>query len=59
MIETSTMLVKCPRCDAWPMAAIPPKPTNPMQQIRFTCPKCRHQEEGRLSRTAQQGFDAA
>lgn len=59
MIETSNISVKCPRCGTWPMAAILPKPTNLLQHIRFTCPKCRHQEEGRLSRTAQQGFDAA
>jgi hypothetical protein len=28
MIETDTLLVKCPQCGGWPMAACLPKPNS-------------------------------
>ena len=46
MIETDTLLVKCPRCGGWPM----PKPNSAERDIRFRCAQCRHQEGGRLRR---------
>jgi hypothetical protein len=50
MIETDTLLVKCPHCGGWPMAACFPKPNSPQREIRFRCAQCRHQEGGRLPR---------
>jgi hypothetical protein len=50
MIETETLLVKCPRCGGWPMAACLPKPNSAQRDIRFRCAQSRHQEGGRLSR---------
>jgi len=49
MIETETLLEKCPRCGAWPMAAKLPKPSSP-PEVRFRCATCGHQEFGRLRR---------
>ena len=49
MIETETLLEKCPRCGAWPMAAQLPKPTN-QTEVRFSCTICGHHEFGRLRR---------
>jgi hypothetical protein len=48
VIETDSLLVKCPRCGAWPMAASLPKASAARQEIRFRCPECRCQEEGHL-----------
>jgi len=50
MIETDTLLVKCPRCGGRPMAARLPKPNSAQRDIRFRCAQCRHQEGGRLPR---------
>jgi predicted RNA-binding Zn-ribbon protein involved in translation (DUF1610 family) len=50
MIETDTLLEKCPQCGAWPMAARLPKPNSPEAKIRLRCPHCGHQEFGRLRR---------
>ena len=50
MIETGTLLVKCPHCGGWPMAARLPKPNSAQRDIRFRCAQCRHQEGGRLPR---------
>jgi hypothetical protein len=50
MIETDTLLVKCPHCGAWPMAASLPKPASAQQKPRLRCPKCRHQDSARLHR---------
>jgi DNA-directed RNA polymerase subunit RPC12/RpoP len=43
MIETDTLLVKCPHCGGWPMAARLPKPNSAQRDIRFRCAQCRHQ----------------
>jgi transposase-like protein len=48
VIETESLLVKCPRCGAWPMAASLPKPGSSRQEIRFRCPECRYQDTGSL-----------
>jgi hypothetical protein len=49
VIETDTLLVKCPHCGGWPMAASFSR--NPARrEIRFRCAQCRHQEGGRLRR---------
>jgi hypothetical protein len=50
MIETDTLLVKCPYCGGWPMAACFPKPNSPQREIRLRCAQCRHQEGGQLRR---------
>jgi Zn finger protein HypA/HybF involved in hydrogenase expression len=50
VIETDTLLVKCPHCGGWPMAACVPKPNSAQREIRFRCAQCRHQEGGRLRR---------
>ncbi len=51
VIETDSLLVKCPRCGAWPMAVSLPKSGASRQEIRFRCPECRHQETGFLQST--------
>jgi hypothetical protein len=51
MIEIDSLLVKCPPCGAWPMAANFPKVGSPQQEIRFKCTKCQHVGGGRLRRT--------
>jgi hypothetical protein len=50
MIETDTMLVNCPRCGAWPMAASLPKPSSANRQLPFRCVKWSDQERSRLCR---------
>jgi hypothetical protein len=51
MIETDTLLVNCPHCGTWPMAAASlPKPNSAQSEVRFLCPRCRHQEGGWLRR---------
>ena len=51
MIETDTLLVKCPNCGGWPMAACLPKPNLSQREIRFRCAQCHHQEGGRFRRS--------
>lgn len=41
MTEADGLLVKCPQCGIWPMAASFPKGGS-MQGVRFKCPRCRH-----------------
>ena len=48
MIETEILLVNCPRCGAWPMAASLPKSNAVHPPIRFRCPTCRYEESGLL-----------
>jgi hypothetical protein len=51
MIDTDTLLVKCPQCGAWPMAANFSSGPNLVQRVlRFRCVRCRHDEGGRLRR---------
>jgi DNA-directed RNA polymerase subunit M/transcription elongation factor TFIIS len=50
VIETDSLLVKCPRCGAWPMAANLPKASASRREIRFRCPECHYQEAGYLQR---------
>jgi DNA-directed RNA polymerase subunit RPC12/RpoP len=54
MIETDTLLEKCPQCGAWPMAAQLPKASSLEAGIRLKCPRCGHQEGGRF-RPAERG----
>jgi len=50
MIETDTLLEKCPRCGAWPMAATLRSTSSAQPDIRFRCPRCHGDEAGRLRR---------
>jgi hypothetical protein len=50
VIETDSLLVKCPQCGGWPMAACFPKPNWSQREVRFRCGRCRHQETARLER---------
>lgn len=52
MLETNDLLVKCPRCGAWPMAVSSGKDTFAQREIAFRCPKCGSEETGRLRRGA-------
>jgi hypothetical protein len=47
VIETDTLLVECPHCGGWPMAASFSR-NSAQREIRFRCAQCRHQEGGRL-----------
>ena len=46
MIETETLLEKCPRCGAWPLAAKLSEAISAQIEIRLT--QCGYQEGGRL-----------
>jgi phage FluMu protein Com len=50
MIETDNLLVKCPSCGAWPMAANLLRPASVQPEIRLKCPRCHAEEAGRLRR---------
>ena len=50
MIESETLLEKCPQCGAWPMAANIQKAASAQREIQFTCPRCQAEEVGRLRR---------
>jgi transposase-like protein len=52
VIETDSLLVKCPHCGAWPMAAGLPKAGSSRREVRFRCPECHYQEAGRLPGTS-------
>ena len=52
MLETNDLLVKCPRCGAWPMAVCSRKETFAQREISFKCPKCGSEDQGRLRRAA-------
>jgi uncharacterized Zn finger protein len=51
MIETDTLLVECPKCGAWPMAAGVPKRGHARHDVRLRCAKCGHDEDGKLRRS--------
>lgn len=53
MIETDTLLEKCPRFGAWPMALSLQRTSSPQPDIRFRCPRCHADETGRLRRPMQ------
>lgn len=53
MIETDSLLVKCPNCGAWPMAANLPKAIGTHGQVRFRCRECHYQESGTLQRAGK------
>lgn len=55
MLETDTLLVKCPNCGAWPMAANPPKNLLPGVELEFRCSRCAQHELGRLRRPSLSG----
>lgn len=65
MIETDTLLEKCPRCGTWPMAASVLRTGSAQAEIRFRCPRCHAEEAGRLRRAvaphprAQRDLNAA
>ncbi len=64
MIETDTLLEKCPRCGAWPMAANFRRTSLAQPDIRFRCSRCHGDEAGRLlspfaRRDRQRDLDAA
>jgi len=48
MIETETLLEKCPQCGAWPMAAKLPKAGSGDREIQLRCASCGHREGGRF-----------
>jgi hypothetical protein len=53
MMESETLLEKCPGCGAWPMAAkLQKPPTRP--EVLFRCAKCGHEEFGRSRRRLSQ-----
>ena len=54
MIETETLLERCPRCGAWPMAANVQKTVSVLPDVHFRCPRCHAEEAGRLSTRAFQ-----
>ena len=55
MIESETLLVKCPHCGAWPMAAGDIKASAYRRELRFKCARCGHKEEGQLRPRANGG----
>ena len=64
MIETDTLLEKCPSCGAWPMAANLQLTSSAQPDIRFRCPRYHGDEAGRLrspfvQRDPQRSLDAA
>lgn len=65
MIETDDLLVKCPRCGAWPMAIGSQMGTLAEREVTFRCTRCGSEEAGRLRRSAasrvgeHRGVDAA
>ena len=52
MLEISDLLVKCPQCGAWPMAARPRKATFVRHEIIFKCAKCGSEHVGRVRYSA-------
>ncbi len=65
MLETNDLLVKCPKCGAWPMAVGSQNNVLAQPEITFRCSKCGSEEPGRLRRAVsprandQGGLEAA
>lgn len=57
MIETDDLLVKCPRCGAWPMAVACHRSALAEREVTFRCTRCGSEEDGRLRRFASSGVD--
>jgi uncharacterized C2H2 Zn-finger protein len=54
MASADRMLIACPRCHSWPMAATSPR-GRPESEMVFKCPRCGAQERlGSASRAADQ-----
>ena len=51
-LTNDDMLVQCPRCKRWPMAATTQAPFKP-RKILFTCGNCRTQAEGQFPTRVQ------
>ena len=52
MLETNDLLVKCPKCGAWPMAVGSQRNIIAHREVSFRCPRCGSEEEGRLRHAA-------
>lgn len=52
MLETTDLLVKCPRWGAWPMSVCSRKSTFAQPAVAFRCQKCGSEESWRLRRGA-------
>jgi uncharacterized C2H2 Zn-finger protein len=54
MATADRMLISCPRCHSWPMAATSSR-GRPEAEMLFKCPRCGAQERfGSLMKTADQ-----
>ncbi len=52
MLETNDLLVKCPRCGAWPMPVSVQKSALSQSEITFRCSECGSEQAGRLRRAS-------
>jgi len=57
MIESETLLEKCPQCGVWPMSANIQKSASAQREIQFRCPRCQAEEAGRLGQEQGIGRD--
>lgn len=55
MLETDDLLVKCPRCGAWPMAVGSQKNAFLQREITFRCSRCGSDEAGRFRQAMPPG----
>ncbi|MCS3763046.1 DNA-directed RNA polymerase subunit RPC12/RpoP [Bradyrhizobium centrosematis] len=53
MLETNDLLVKCPKCGAWPMAVSAQSSMVAQPEVTFRCSRCSGEEVRRLRRTAR------
>lgn len=58
MLETNDLLVKCPKCSAWPMAVAAQRNMLAHREVSFRCARCGSEEEGRLRRAAASQVNA-
>ena len=52
MLETNDLLVKCPKCGAWPMAVSGRRSMVAQPEVSFRCSRCGSEETGRLRHAA-------